>query len=475
MMSSLYQWVSIPLRYFDLLFQGVFRQNPDRHANPSRPPNRSLYLRQSLVFESLETRRLLTGLAESQLFLYLLNEARHDPVAYQRTENLTIDMSAIVPRQPLAWNHSLAASAHFHSNEMATFNYFSHTSEVTGIQPNQNARENGYPLPTSWPDEANFIESIAAGTSTARDTLRLFINSEGHRNHLMGVGDFFGANREGGVGYAFNDSSRYRHYWTVHLARRQPAENFLTGFVYNDANSNARYDLNEGLANISITVGNQTVRTNAAGGWSILVEPNTNHTVVVQGGPWNTPHRIQVSSQDLNRQIEIRSVSNSTVPRARIDFGSWQNMVVVQPQIPPEVLERFDVNRDGAITSIDALLIINHLNRGGLTPTNPQLRMDVNRDGVITAIDALLVINYLNRSGASNTSPASSRIPEDQLAGSNSIDQSSSIQLPSEDELAYSIDVSFAFDTNESKLGKPASTGGSTSPGRSRTPRMTGY
>lgn len=44
---------------------------------------RNLPRDRSLSMEMLESRRLLTGLAQSQLFHYLLNEARHDPPAYQ--------------------------------------------------------------------------------------------------------------------------------------------------------------------------------------------------------------------------------------------------------------------------------------------------------------------------------------------------------------------------------------------------------
>jgi hypothetical protein len=66
--------------------------------------------------------------------------------------------------------------------------------------------------------------------------------------------------------------------------------------------------------------------------------------------------------------------------------------------------EAMDVNRDGFISAIDALLVINNLNLHGSRPTGegeaggdiPVQRLDVNRDSYISAIDALLVINHLN-------------------------------------------------------------------------------
>lgn len=62
---------------------------------------------------------------------------------------------------------------------------------------------------------------------------------------------------------------------------------------------------------------------------------------------------------------------------------------------------RFDVNGDFYVTAIDALIIINELNRRGPRPLNVLTDfappyIDVNGDFSINAIDALSVINYLN-------------------------------------------------------------------------------
>ncbi len=58
-----------------------------------------------------------------------------------------------------------------------------------------------------------------------------------------------------------------------------------------------------------------------------------------------------------------------------------------------------DVSGDGAVSPLDALLVINHLNINGPGPvpsTNPPPFLDVNADGFVTALDALFVINRLN-------------------------------------------------------------------------------
>lgn len=58
-----------------------------------------------------------------------------------------------------------------------------------------------------------------------------------------------------------------------------------------------------------------------------------------------------------------------------------------------------DVNGDMVVTPLDALIVINYLNRNGFAsyPTNFFGYLDVNGDRAVTAIDALRVINWLNR------------------------------------------------------------------------------
>ncbi|MCA9169979.1 MAG: hypothetical protein KDB23_20025, partial [Planctomycetales bacterium] len=56
--------------------------------------------------------------------------------------------------------------------------------------------------------------------------------------------------------------------------------------------------------------------------------------------------------------------------------------------------EPLDVNHDGLVSPLDALLVINALNAASSSDNS----LDTNGDGMITAIDALLVINRLNAS-----------------------------------------------------------------------------
>jgi uncharacterized delta-60 repeat protein len=64
----------------------------------------------------------------------------------------------------------------------------------------------------------------------------------------------------------------------------------------------------------------------------------------------------------------------------------------------PTGSDPLDVSNDGSLNPIDALLIINRLNAGGLGAIHdePSALCDVNQDGSVTPLDALLVINALN-------------------------------------------------------------------------------
>lgn len=103
-----------------------------------------------------------------------------------------------------------------------------------------------------------------------------------------------------------------------------------------------------------------------------------------------------------------------------------------------------DVNADGSVQPVDALEIINYLNRNGPGPLDEaitngaELYFDVNADDFVTPLDALLVINHLNRNqGDSGTVNGSSEgegegeAPEDGDIALNSAPQGeASEELP---------------------------------------------
>ena len=76
-----------------------------------------------------------------------------------------------------------------------------------------------------------------------------------------------------------------------------------------------------------------------------------------------------------------------------------------QPSPYQNPKNRFDVTGDTKVTPLDALVIINELNRRAATPVgeldgSAPPYFDVNSDYWVTSMDALMVINYLNLAGA---------------------------------------------------------------------------
>jgi large repetitive protein len=101
----------------------------------------------------------------------------------------------------------------------------------------------------------------------------------------------------------------------------------------------------------------------------------------------------------------------AVVPLDRIRFG-FDSVQIVGSSTGgsgegfTNMTNAYDVNADGVVSPMDALLIINALNSGGSRNLGGgegeqnKLYFDVNADGALSPLDALLVINYLNTRGA---------------------------------------------------------------------------
>ncbi|WP_232530116.1 Calx-beta domain-containing protein [Rosistilla oblonga] len=107
---------------------------------------------------------------------------------------------------------------------------------------------------------------------------------------------------------------------------------------------------------------------------------------IPESGQWS----IRVTATD--RGAPVRYSSTKFILRSVADRSVWQN--ASDPQ---------DVNGDGEITPIDALVVINQLNHRGDASLSDQISdgesmIDVNGDRRVTPVDALQVINRLNQS-----------------------------------------------------------------------------
>lgn len=110
------------------------------------------------------------------------------------------------PAAALAWNTKLTQAAAGHSLDMASKNYFSHTSR-DGRTFVDRINATGY----AW---STIGENIAAGYSSVASVVDGWMASDGHCANLMNP-NF----RDVGMACAASSSSTYRTYWTMNLGR----------------------------------------------------------------------------------------------------------------------------------------------------------------------------------------------------------------------------------------------------------------
>ena len=118
---------------------------------------------------------------------------------------------------------TLAEVARARAADMAARDYFNHTNP-DGEGPNYLVEQAGYTLP-DWYDhsrDANNVESIAAGFETASEAWTAWMNSQGHRTHLLGLESFYADQVMVGVGFAYNPDSRFKQYWVIISAPGEP-------------------------------------------------------------------------------------------------------------------------------------------------------------------------------------------------------------------------------------------------------------
>ena len=107
----------------------------------------------------------------------------------------------MAPAGPLSPHGALRGSARGHSWDMATRDYFDHTSPE-GKGPSNRAMEAGY--------QGSFVgENIAAGQTDPSRVVQAWMESPGHCLNIMDA-----RYRVLGVGYFFDNGDRFGHYWT---------------------------------------------------------------------------------------------------------------------------------------------------------------------------------------------------------------------------------------------------------------------
>lgn len=117
-------------------------------------------------------------------------------------------------RAGITCNPVLLRIARARARDMAERGYFSHTNP-DGDGPNILLLRAGYALPSWWGNrrDANNIESISAGRATAAAAYQGWMNSPGHRRHVLGEIPFYAGQTVVAIGHYYAAGSTYRHYW----------------------------------------------------------------------------------------------------------------------------------------------------------------------------------------------------------------------------------------------------------------------
>jgi uncharacterized protein YkwD len=108
---------------------------------------------------------------------------------------------------PMAWNDILFSASARHSIDMATRNYFSHTTPE-GVTFAQRLTNEGY----SWRVAG---ENIAAGQSSVAQVMSTWLGSDGHCRNIMSP-----ELSEVAVACVTQAGSTYYSYWTMDLGTR---------------------------------------------------------------------------------------------------------------------------------------------------------------------------------------------------------------------------------------------------------------
>jgi uncharacterized protein YkwD len=110
------------------------------------------------------------------------------------------------PTKPLRWSSKLQQAADTHSHDMASHNYFNHTSASNGSTLPERLRGVGYNYRAAG-------ENLGAGPATVAQVIDMWVASPAHCVTMM-TADF----AELGVSCKNNSNSHYKTYWTLNAA-----------------------------------------------------------------------------------------------------------------------------------------------------------------------------------------------------------------------------------------------------------------
>ncbi len=154
-----------------------------------------------------------------------LNKVRGNPKVYGK--QLGINLRKVKPQPALIWNDTLARVAEEKANDMALKEYFSHTNKK-GQGINILIHKAGYSLPKYYlkKKKDNFFESIAMGSENGVDVINDLIIDKGinpplHRQHLLGMTDFWEDCVDIGIGFVKTNNPARPTYVCIIIAKHK--------------------------------------------------------------------------------------------------------------------------------------------------------------------------------------------------------------------------------------------------------------
>jgi hypothetical protein len=156
-------------------------------------------MRQTEINECFNRLKII-GVIATLCFLVLLSQATQASKYDDELLRLTNLERKKVGVAPLTLSRKLGKAAQNHAKDMANNNYFSHTG-LNGSRFSERIKATGY-------DYSAVAENISAGRSTAENTIKGWMKSDGHRKNMLNA-----TYTEIGFGYAYSSESEYKHYW----------------------------------------------------------------------------------------------------------------------------------------------------------------------------------------------------------------------------------------------------------------------
>jgi len=324
--------------------------------------------------------------AEEQLLVEYINRARANPMA--EAHRIGIDLNEGLepdryldgaPSAPLAIRQTLSDAARGHSQAMLDQDFFSHTDPRDGSRPSDRAKAAGYPGGAGENIALNYFNPCEGLDERILAVHEQLFHSPGHRVNLLRP-----QYRDIGVGLAMGDPSCPPNRFEKLLV----TEKFgswepwgLTGVVYDDnLIPDDFYSVGEGLAGVTIEAVSsegESFRTitGSSGGYTLDLPAGT-YTVTASGAALGT----SVTAPPI-------VVNGANV---KLDF---RPIDATEPETEP--WREFDVDGDGRVTALDALLVINRVGRRMQAGNPPD-----HEYADLTALHALRIINYLTREAA---------------------------------------------------------------------------